>query len=216
MYGQLRELMELYAERPFSVVTVMADKKISTVSKAVHSGEITWPAIWDGDEGPIASAWFVTGYPTIYLIDRDGRIKSKGLRDDPLDDEVARMLGISAESRVKVDKRTRVWDLSLRDRKISGEELPKLLDGYTELRNLDLSHNPIADDALIHLQPLKKLESLRLQHTGITDKGLQHLKSLPNLKSILLYLGPGHRTTKLGRREIHEAIPGLRMSFTTH
>jgi len=69
---------------------------------------------------------------------------------------------------------------------------------------------------MIHLQPLKKLESLRLQHTGITDKGLQHLKSLPNLKSILLYLGPGHRTTKLGRREIHEAIPGLRMSFTTH
>ncbi len=216
MYGQLRELMELYAERPFSVMTVMADKKISTVSKAVHSGEITWPAIWDGDEGPIASAWYVTTYPTIYLIDRDGRIKSKGLRDDSLDDEVARMLGISAESRVKVDKRKRVWEVSLRDRKISGEELPKLLDGYTELRDLDLSQNPISDEALIHLQPLKKLETIRLEHTGITDKGLQNLKSLPNLKSIHLYLGPGHRTTKSARRELREAIPRLRMSITTH
>jgi hypothetical protein len=176
--------MELYADKPFSVLTVMADREISTVAKAVRSGEITWPAIWDGDEGPIASAWYVTAYPTIYLVDRDGRIKSKGLRDDPLDDEVARMLGIRVESRVKVDKRTRVWALSLRDKKISDEELPKLLDGHTELRNLDLSYNHLSDAALIHLQPLKKLETLHLEHTGITDKGLQNLHRLPNLKQI--------------------------------
>jgi thiol-disulfide isomerase/thioredoxin len=216
MYGQLRELMELYADRPFSVITVMADRKISSVSKAVRSGEITWPVIWDGDEGPIARAWYVTGYPTIYLIDRDGRIKAEGLRDDDLDDEVAKMLGISAESRVKVDKRTRVWELSLRDRKISGEELPELLDGYTELRKLDLSYNPLSDEALVHLQPLKKLETLRLEHTGITDRGLQNLHSLPNLKQIYLYLGPGHATTKTGRRQLRQAIPGMTMSAITH
>lgn len=216
MYGQLRELTELYADRPFSVMTVMADRNVSTVSKAVHTGEITWPVIWDGDNGPIARAWNVTSYPTIYLLDGDGGIKHQGLRDDALDDEVATMLGISPESRVKVDKRTRVWDLSLRSMNLSGEELPSRLEGYTELRNLDLSHNPLSVEALAHLHPLTKLESINLEHTGITDQGLQHLKQLPHLKEVHLYQGPGHRTTKDGRRKLSEAIPGLRVRFITH
>ena len=126
------------------------------------------------------------------------------------------MLGISDESRVKIDKRKRVWDLSLQDMKISGEELPKLLDGYTELRNLDLSDNPISDKALIHLQPLKKLKTIHLEHTGITDKGLQNLKSLPNLKAIYLSVGPGHGTTRKGRLQLQRAIPGLKIMFITH
>jgi hypothetical protein len=216
MYGQLRELMELYADRQFSVITVMADREVSSVSKAVQSGEITWPVIWDGKDGPIASAWYVTAYPTIYLIDDEGRIKSKGLRDDPLDDEVARMLGISSDARVKVDKRKRVWELSFRDERITAEKLPQLLDGYTELRHLDLSYNPLSDGALLHLQQLKKLETIHLEHTGITDKGLQYLKSLPNLKELHLYLGPGHATTRKGRLQLQKAIPGLTILITTH
>ena len=52
MYGQLRELMTLYADAPFTVMTIMADKEIATVRKAVDSGEIAWPVIWDGDKGP--------------------------------------------------------------------------------------------------------------------------------------------------------------------
>ena len=154
--------------------------------------------------------------PTIYLIDGEGCIKHQGLRDDPLDDAVAAMLGISPESRVKVDKRTRVWDLSLRSMNLSGKELPSRLEGYTELRNLDLSHNPLSVEALAHLRPLQKLESINLQHTGITDQGLQHLEQLPNLKQVHLYRGPGHRTTEEGRRKLREAIPGLTMPFITH
>ncbi len=216
LYGQLRELMTLYADKPFSVVTIMADDRISTVEKAVHSGEMTWPVIWDGADGPIASAWDVSGYPTIYLIDPDGFIRSEGLRDDPLDDEVARMLGIRPEDRVRVDKRTRVWQLSLRDRKLSGEELPELLEGYTELRKLDLSHNPLTDESLIHLEKLSKLETVNLEHTGITDAGLQKLRRLSNLKSLHLYLGPGHRTTRDGRQQLRKAIPGLKILIITH
>lgn len=218
-YGQLREMMELYAQDPFTVVTVMADTDRSTVSKAVNSGEITWPAIWDGANGPIASAWNTTSYPTIYLIDREGRIKSRGLHGDALDDEVARMLDISDASRVKVDKRKRVWRLSLSEKKIKTEELPAWfgeLAGFSELRILDLSHNPIVDESLRDVLPLKKLHTLRLEHTGITDRGLQHLRSLTSLKSIILYAGPGHRTTKAGRRRLRQAIAGLKISIVTN
>jgi hypothetical protein len=150
------------------------------------------------------------------LIAPDGHIRSQGLRDDALDDEIARMLGINPESRVRLDKRTRVWELSLRDENISGEELPKQLEGYTELRKLDLSHNPLSDQALIHLQPLKKLERISLEHTGITDAGLQNLRSLPNLREVFLSVGPEHGTTRKGRLQLRKDIPGLTISFTTH
>jgi peroxiredoxin len=216
VYGQLREQMRLYADKPFTVLTVMSDTDISTVKKAVESGEITWPVIWDGENGPIARRWGIDGYPTIYVIDGEGRIQSEGLRDEALDDQVASMLGISPESRVRVDKRTRVWRRSFTNQSLSDAELPELLKGYTELRELDLSDHPLSDESLVHLLPLTKLEKLNLQHTGISDKGLQVLKGLPNLKRLHLDLGPGHRTTNKGRRELQKALPDLRMSFITH
>ena len=212
MYGQLRELMEIYADKPFSVVTVMADNKLETVAKAVKSGEITWPAIWDGRDGPIASAWHVTSYPSIYLIDREGLINSNGLSGDALDDEVARLLGIDSGR----DKRTRAWRLSFRDQGIDGDGLPTLLDGYTELRRLDLGHNQISDEHLVHLQSLKKLTVLNLEHTGITDDGLKILQGMSSLQHVQLYLGPDHKTTKAGRRALRKAIPGLKITFITH
>ncbi len=65
------------------------------------------------------------------------------------------MLGVSPQLRVKVDKRKRVWDLSLRDEKITGEELPELLDGYTELRNLDLRTRKRITWGLSHFRAAK-------------------------------------------------------------
>jgi peroxiredoxin len=215
MYGQLRELTEIYTDEPFTVVTVMADQKPETVTKAVQSGDITWPTIWEGPEGPIASAWHVTSYPTIYLIGPDRRIVGHGLCDDALDIEIAKRLGIDPTARVQRDKRTRVWSLSFRDQQINDDDLPKLLEGYTELRVLDLRGNDISDKNVVHLLPLKKLTSLDLIHTGITDDGLRQLEQLSNLEKLYLDLGPNHKTTNAGRRALREAIPGLRILVIT-
>lgn len=216
VYGQLRELTTIYRDQPFTVMTVMADETIATVAAAVESGEISWPAIWDGRSGPIANAWGITSYPTIYLIGRDGRVMSKGLRGDSLDDEVARMLGISSEDRVIVDKRKRVWSLSLRERNVSEEELPKLLDGYSEVRVLDLSHNPISDEMLKHLAPLTKLATLDLSYTNVTDSGLRQLEAISSLKKLHLLVRQNEGTTADGRRRLKAAVPGLQISFVTH
>ena len=109
-----------------------------------------------------------------------------------------------------------ITKLSLSSREIAGDELPLLLRGHTDVQDLDLSHNPLSDEALMHLQPLQGLEVIRLAHTGVTDKGLANLKNLPRLREVHLYRGPGHRTTAAGRRQLREAIPGLKMPFITH
>jgi hypothetical protein len=43
--------------------------------------EITWRSWWDGGNtsGPIASAWNVKGWPTLYVIDHKGTIRHKYL-----------------------------------------------------------------------------------------------------------------------------------------
>lgn len=42
---------------------------------------VTWDNIWNGStEGGIPEDWGVMGYPTSYLLDRDGVIRAKDLR----------------------------------------------------------------------------------------------------------------------------------------
>ncbi len=215
MYDQLRELMKMHAERPFSIVTVMADDEIATVAKAVDSGEIAWPAIWDGPGGPIAREWAVTRYPSVFLIDRDGRIVGTDLRDDALDDGVSKLLGVSKDVRTQIEKRVRVSQLSLAKKNIKGSELPMLLEGYVNLRELDLSNNPISDDDLALLLQLKELRDLNLEHTHVTDKGLKMLEGMKSLRKLHLFVHESQGTTAQGRRELEKSLPELVISFVT-
>jgi hypothetical protein len=63
------------------------------LSDAIRKGEITWRCWWDGGiEGPITSRWGVTSFPNIFVLDRNGVIRFKGLRGDELDRAVANLL----------------------------------------------------------------------------------------------------------------------------
>ncbi|MFM2216336.1 MAG: Thiol-disulfide oxidoreductase ResA [Planctomycetota bacterium] len=216
MYDQLRELLQVHVDRPFSVITVMADDELASVSHAVESGDITWPAIWDGPNGPIASEWAITSYPSIYLIDRDGRIAAVDLRDDALDEQVSKLLGVKMEMRTEVEKRSRVSQLSFAKKNIMGSELPKLLEGYVNLRELDLSDNHIADEDLIPLLQLKELRELNLEHTHVTNKGLETLEGISSLKRLHLSVHPSQGTTADGRRKLKKSLPEIEISFITH
>lgn len=45
---------------------------------------MTWRSFWDGGskQGPIATAWQVRAWPTIYVIDAEGLIRFKNLLDE--------------------------------------------------------------------------------------------------------------------------------------
>ena len=60
----------------------MVDEELDTVTATISSGDITWPCVWDGATGPIAETFRVIGYPTVLLLDRDGRIVATNLRDE--------------------------------------------------------------------------------------------------------------------------------------
>ena len=75
MYPHGRSLVKKLAGRPFAIVGVNSDPS-GYARKAVKDNRISWRSFWDGGDpqGPIASRWNVTGWPTMYLIDHKGRI----------------------------------------------------------------------------------------------------------------------------------------------
>lgn len=82
MYPALRTAQERFSQDGFSVLAVVVDQELTEVTTAIDSGEITWPCVWDGPNGQIANAYRVARYPTSFLLDADGRITARDLREE--------------------------------------------------------------------------------------------------------------------------------------
>jgi hypothetical protein len=54
---------------------------VKTIQDAIQKGDITWRAVWDGEQGPIASKWNVTQFPTVYVFDQRGIVRARDVTD---------------------------------------------------------------------------------------------------------------------------------------
>ena len=93
MYPHERSLVKRLEGKPFVLLGVNSDSK-ERVRRAVKKENITWRSWWDGGstDGPIAKAWNVKGWPTIYVLDRDGIIRYRNVRGKALDEAVNALL----------------------------------------------------------------------------------------------------------------------------
>ncbi len=84
MYPHERSLVKRLANRPFVIIGVNSDKDRGEIKKVLVKENITWRSFWNngGTGDPIASAWNVRGWPTIYVIDHEGVIHYKGHGED--------------------------------------------------------------------------------------------------------------------------------------
>ena len=82
-----RSLVEKLEKRPFALLGVNSDKTRENLREMSAKEGVTWRSWFDGGStnGPIATAWNVSGWPTIYVIDHKGVIRHKGLRGEPLE-----------------------------------------------------------------------------------------------------------------------------------
>jgi len=83
------------------LVGVNADATAERGRAAVEKHAIPWRSFWDGEagaEGPIATQWGVQAWPTVYVIDDEGRIRHNDLRGDSLDVPLEKLIG-AAEAR---------------------------------------------------------------------------------------------------------------------
>jgi hypothetical protein len=74
-----RSLVKRMEGKPFVLLGVDSDATREELKKAIKEKHITWRNWFDGSQGPIAKAWDVEGFPTIYILDAKGVIRYKGL-----------------------------------------------------------------------------------------------------------------------------------------
>ncbi len=94
MYPHERSLVTTLADKPFVIIGVNSDKKIEVAQNACDVKNLSWRSFTNvqGDE-KISSAWKVKGWPTTFLIDKDGVIRFKGLRGEALDTAIEQLMG---------------------------------------------------------------------------------------------------------------------------
>jgi hypothetical protein len=81
MYPHERSLVKKLADRPFVLLGINSDSDREALKKTVVQEQITWRSFWNGGstDGPISAEYFVTGWPTLYLLDHKGVIRHKFL-----------------------------------------------------------------------------------------------------------------------------------------
>ena len=90
-----RELVERLKDRPFALLGVDCNEERIAGWKSAQDNKMTWPSWHDGAEsnGPIATKYRVTGFPTVYVLDAKGIIRArKNVRGEALDRVVDSLL----------------------------------------------------------------------------------------------------------------------------
>ena len=88
-----RSLVERLKGRPFALLGVNGDENRDEARRAADREKINWNSWWGGGQaGSIVTAWNVSAWPTIYVLDAQGVIRYKNVRGKQLDEAVDSLL----------------------------------------------------------------------------------------------------------------------------
>jgi|SRR5712671_3987811 len=95
-----RSLVAKLADQPFTLLGVNSDKDRDETRQKLAEEKMTWRSFFDGGStnGPIATAWNISGWPTTYVIDAEGIIRHKNLRDQEAEEAITALLAKMAEA----------------------------------------------------------------------------------------------------------------------
>jgi len=95
-YPYQRLLLDLYRNWPFALISVESGRDLEAARQSKTDARLLHRSFWDGGakpgDGPIASAWAVTGWPTVYVIDGRGIIQFVDVRQEDLLKAVRQLL----------------------------------------------------------------------------------------------------------------------------
>ncbi|QDU65528.1 Thiol-disulfide oxidoreductase ResA [Planctomycetes bacterium Pla86] len=89
----LAELVQLHKDRDFALIGINAFDDEEAFHKGVEEFGVNWTVAYQADsKAPICDLFRVQAYPTIFVLDPEGRIAATGLRGESLAAKVAEML----------------------------------------------------------------------------------------------------------------------------
>lgn len=88
----LRALVERMQDKPFTLLGINSYDSEEDFRKGAKEFEMSWPAVFQGGSTPVADLYRVRGYPTIYVLDADGKIAARDLRGEALTTKVVELV----------------------------------------------------------------------------------------------------------------------------
>ena len=95
MYPHERSLVKRLQNEPFALIGVNSDEDLDKLRPRMEEENITWRSFWNGPKGtggPISAQWNVHGWPTIYVLDKQGVIRFKNVKGEAMDEAVDELL----------------------------------------------------------------------------------------------------------------------------
>lgn len=88
-----KTLVERLKDEPFALLGINSDGTAEELKKILARESITWRQAVDEDTGgPWATRWNVNGWPTIYVLDAQGVIRYRDVRDQGMEDAVLKLV----------------------------------------------------------------------------------------------------------------------------
>ncbi len=103
MLAYERSLVDRLSDRRFAMIGVNADPTLEQAKVRNEQRQVNWRNFWIGKEGPrgpLAKAWNVYAWPTLYVIDHKGVIRHRwiGHPGDEVLSEAIDKLVVDAEA----------------------------------------------------------------------------------------------------------------------
>jgi|SRR6185436_6850162 len=88
-----KELVERLKNERFALLGINSDGTAAELKKILGDRGITWrQAVDGGTDGPWATRWNVHGWPTIFVLDANGVIRYRDVREKAMDEAVDTLL----------------------------------------------------------------------------------------------------------------------------
>ncbi len=89
----LKEVYAKYKDKGFEIIGVSGDRTKEALTGFLEKEGITWNNLYDRDqEESILRAFQITAFPTMFLLDQQGRIVTSDVRGGRLEDQVLKLL----------------------------------------------------------------------------------------------------------------------------
>ena len=94
MYPHERSLVKQLADKPFAIIGVNSDNDLDEIRKVVKKKNLTWRSFQDEqDFGAISDAWGIQAWPSIFILDHEGKIRYRDVRGAAMDKAIEKLLG---------------------------------------------------------------------------------------------------------------------------
>jgi hypothetical protein len=79
-----KALVKRLEKEPFALIGIDTDSNLDLFKQQREKQGVTWRNVWDGPagRGPLSRAWNVRGYPTFYILDSKGIVRSVNHGED--------------------------------------------------------------------------------------------------------------------------------------